>query len=217
MVWSNRGPGATGERGRRRRRRRRVLGRRRTLNTVLDGRDAWTTWGGTSRSTPVAAGAAALVYQAYRQANGGAAPGRLLRDRQGHPQVVRRGPRLRRRGSRAPGSVDAGDAVDTALGDRARVSPNEWRVGDYRGTEYPVFAHVIAPGRSDTQTFTSTARDLEGVRPADGPHGHRDARRSRARTSRKESAYNFNAPDYLMDISSAWSRSTRTPTSWSCG
>ena len=37
-----------------------------TLNTVLDGTDAWETWGGTSRSTPVAAGAAALVYQAWR-------------------------------------------------------------------------------------------------------------------------------------------------------
>ena len=35
-----------------------------TLNTVLDGHVAWETWGGTSRSTPVAVGATALVYQA---------------------------------------------------------------------------------------------------------------------------------------------------------
>ena len=40
-----------------------------TLNTVLDGRIAWETWGGTSRSTPVAAGATALVYQAWRKAD----------------------------------------------------------------------------------------------------------------------------------------------------
>ena len=40
--------------------------------------------------------------------------------------------------------------------ERPRVAPNEWRVGDYRGTEYPVFANVIAPGDSDSQTFTLT-------------------------------------------------------------
>ena len=45
-----------------------------TLNTILNGHVAWTTWGGTSRSTPVAAGAAAIVYQAWRGANGPATP-----------------------------------------------------------------------------------------------------------------------------------------------
>ena len=47
-----------------------------TLNSVGDGRIAWASWGGTSRSTPVAAGAAALVYQAWRKAHGGDVAGR---------------------------------------------------------------------------------------------------------------------------------------------
>ena len=70
MVWSNRGPGATGVNG--------VdvvadgafSAGDTTLNTVLDGQHAWETWGGTSRSTPVAVGATALVYQSWRQETG---------------------------------------------------------------------------------------------------------------------------------------------------
>jgi hypothetical protein len=74
IAWSDRGPGATGANA--------VdvvadgaySAGDATLNTVLNGNTAWTTWGGTSRSTPVAAGAAALVYQAWRQANGATTP-----------------------------------------------------------------------------------------------------------------------------------------------
>ena len=124
-----------------------------TLNTILNGTDAWLTWGGTSRSAPVASAATALVYQAWRQANGPTVPAGFYRTAKdilkassqdlGYDTTIQ-----------GSGSVDAADAVTTALGQRARVTPNEWRVGDYRGTEYPVFAHVIAPGGSDTQAFT---------------------------------------------------------------
>ncbi|MGH9228201.1 MAG: S8 family serine peptidase, partial [Acidimicrobiales bacterium] len=75
MVWSNRGPGANGTPG--------VdvvadgafSSGDATLNTVLDGRNAWVTWGGTSRSAPVAASATALVYEARRKAGGSIDPG----------------------------------------------------------------------------------------------------------------------------------------------
>ena len=61
IEWSNRGPGANGRNG--------VdvvadgsyAPGDATLNTIIDGQNAWTTWGGTSRSTPVTVGAAALV------------------------------------------------------------------------------------------------------------------------------------------------------------
>src|SRR4029077_14285603 len=73
--WSNRGPGANGRNG--------VdvvadgsyAPGDATLNTVIDGKNAWTTWGGTSRSTPVAVGATALIYQAYQAAAGSAPTG----------------------------------------------------------------------------------------------------------------------------------------------
>ena len=53
IEWSNRGPGANGRNG--------VdvvadgsyAPGDATLNTILDGQNAWVTWGGTSRSTPV--------------------------------------------------------------------------------------------------------------------------------------------------------------------
>jgi len=199
MVWSNRGPGATGSPG--------VdvvadgaySAGDATLNTVLDGRFSWTSWGGTSRSTPVAAGATALIYQSYRQ-NVGAVPAGFYSTAKdilkssaadlGYDALIQ-----------GSGSVDAGAAVATARGARARVSPNEWRVGDYRGQEYPVFSHLIAPGGVDSQTFT-----------INGPGTWQVSDRQMIRTDTEtfdfssanlaeESAYNFNAPDYLLDLS----------------
>jgi hypothetical protein len=74
-------------------------------------------------------------------------------------------------------------------------------VGDYRGQEFPVFAHTIAPGGSDSQTFT-----------LDGPGTWQVSDRQMVRTDSEnfsfsssavanESKFNFNAPDYLMDLS----------------
>jgi hypothetical protein len=201
MVWSNRGFGATGSPGVD------VVADGAfsagdiTLNTILDGRVAWETWGGTSRSTPVAAGATALVYQAWRDVNAGPLPANFFRtvkdilkssaEDLGYDATIQ-----------GAGSVDAGAAVTTAVGDQARVSPNEWRVGDYRGAEYPVFTHVVAPGGSDAQSFT-----------VDGPGTWDVADRQMVRTDTEslsfsssavadESVYNFNAPDYLVDLTS---------------
>ena len=95
MVWSNRGPQATGGNGVD------VVADGAfspgdlTLNSALDGRVAWETWGGTSRSTPVTVAATALVYQAWRQSHGGTIPAELLHDREADREVVRAGPRLR--------------------------------------------------------------------------------------------------------------------------
>ena len=74
IVWSNRGFGATGSPGVDLVADGAFSAGDITLNTILDGNDAWLTWGGTSRSTPVAAGATALVYQAWKQANGPTLP-----------------------------------------------------------------------------------------------------------------------------------------------
>lgn len=199
MVWSNRGFAATGGPG--------VdvvadgafSAGDLTLNAVLNGRNAWNTWGGTSRSAPVAAGATALVYQAWKQATGAPVPAGFYRTAKdilkssaqdlGYDAVIQ-----------GAGSVDAAKAVSSAAGLRARISPNEWRVGSYREAEYPVFAHVVAPGDSDEQTFTITGpgtwqvSDRQMVRTDTESFAFSSANLSR------ESVYNFNTPDYLMDL-----------------
>ena len=200
MVWSNRGPGANGNAGQDVVADGAFSAGDTTLNGVLNGKNAWLTWGGTSRSTPVAVSATALVYQAYREANPGPLPAGFYETAKdvlkssakdlGYDSMIQ-----------ASGSVDADDAVETALGDRASVSPNEWRAGSYRGSEFDVFAHTLAPGGSDTQTFT-----------IDGPGRWQVSDRMMTRTATEslsfssknisnQSPYNFNAPDYLRDIS----------------
>jgi hypothetical protein len=146
IEWSNRGPGATGGNGVDLVADGSYSTGDATLNTVLDGRNAWETWGGTSRSTPVTAGAAALVYQAYRASHGGSVPAGFLNAAKsilkstsqdlGYDSFTQ-----------GAGSVDAGRAVKAAAGTAGTVRPTEWRVGDYRGKEYPVFTHTNRAGR----------------------------------------------------------------------
>ena len=80
----------------------------------------------------------------------------------------------------------------------AGCRPNEWRVGDYRGTEYPVFSHVIAPGGADTQRSRSAGpgRGGEPTVSWSAPTPRRFAFTSEPIA--QESVYNFNAPDYLL-------------------
>ena len=199
VVWSNRGFGATGSNGVD------VVADGAfsagdiTLNTILDGQTAWLTWGGTSRSTPVAVGATALVYQAWRQANGPNVPAGFYNTAKdilksssldlGYDSTIQ-----------GAGSVDAGDAVQTALGRQARVAPNEWRVGDYRGTEYPVFTHTIAPGGSDSQNFTISGPGTWQVSDRIMKRTDSESLTFSSKQLANESPYNFNAPDYLMDL-----------------
>ena len=172
-----------------------------TLNTVQDGRVAWETWGGTSRSTPVVAGAAALVYQSWRKAH----PGQPLpanfdttvkQDLKSSTQDL--GYDTFTQGS---GSLDAGQAVQAAAGKAGTVAPDQWRVGDYRGTEYPVFSNIIAPGASDTQTFTLGGGG--GAWKVSDRQLHKTASSTLTLNTNlaNESPYTFNAPDYLVDLS----------------
>src|SRR5262249_11767132 len=151
IEWSNRGPGATGKAGVD------IVADGAfepgdsTLNTVLDGRDAWVTWGGTSRSTPVVVGATALVYQAYKDPHAGARPTQAQVKDFLKSSATDLGYDSFTQGS---GSLDAGRAVDAAKGAATSVAPDQWRAGTYRGSKaYPVFPRVLAPGASDTQSF----------------------------------------------------------------
>jgi len=199
MVWSNRGPGATGTTG--------VdvvadgafSAGDLTLNAVLSGNNAWETWGGTSRSAPVAAGATALIYDAWTDVNGDTIPaGFAVKTKEilkssaedlGYDSWIQ-----------GAGSVDAEMAVEVATDGGASASPSEWRVGNYRGGEWDVFAHIIAPGGSDSQLF---AIDGGGSYDISDRYMTRTDSVSMDFTSStvgNESPYTFNAPDYLIDL-----------------
>lgn len=201
MVWSDRGPGANGAVGVD------ILADGAfsagdiTLNTILDGNNAWLTWGGTSRSTPVAGGAAALIYQAWREAH----PGQALpaNFHQTVRQILKSSAKDLGYESyiQGSGSLDAGRAVQLAAGTAgARVSPDDWRPGNYRGTEHQAFVHSLKPGGSSSKTFevTGTGR----YRVSDRFLKKTDTERMTFTSSpmANESVYTFNAPDYLLDI-----------------
>ncbi|MFW6203538.1 MAG: S8 family serine peptidase [Actinomycetota bacterium] len=198
MVWSNRGPGATGSPGVD------VVADGAfsagdvTLNAVLDGRTAWATWGGTSRSSPVAAGATALVYESWRESGADVSGGfyETARD------ILKSSAADLRYDStiQGAGSVDAGRAVASAAGDAARVSPHEWRVGDYRGDEHSVFTHVIEPGGSDTQEFSVSGPGTWDVSGRQLVRTDTETFSFSSEPVSNESPYNFNAPDYLIDL-----------------
>ncbi|MDX1686747.1 MAG: S8 family serine peptidase [Candidatus Promineifilaceae bacterium] len=151
MSWSNRGPGArniagvdvvaTGAFG---------TGDL-SLNQVLWGAVATANFGGTSMASPVAAGNLALTYQAWYDRTGSwptfaEARELLMGTSKNTDHDV---------WTQGAGLVDADEGTDVAGGhDGTYATPSEWSVGDYRGTEYPGFAHIISPGESDTQTFT---------------------------------------------------------------
>jgi len=151
MSWSNRGPGvrnvsgvdvvATGAFG---------TGDL-PLNSVLNGAIATEGFGGASMAASVAAGNLALMYQAWRQRTGSwptfaDARALIMGSAKNTDHDV---------WSQGAGLVDADRGTDIAAGlGSTYATPAEWSAGDYRGTEYEAFAHVMNRGESDTQTFT---------------------------------------------------------------
>src|SRR5581483_9864114 len=195
IEWSNRGPGANGRNG--------VdvvadgsyAPGDATLNTVIDGRNAWTTWGGTSRSTPVTVGAAALVYQAYKTAHGTFPT---------EPTVKR----LLKSGAtdlgydaftQGAGSVNAGGAVAAATGSGTAISPDEWRPGTGTNPRFPI---TMTPGQSATQSFSVGGPGGWTISDRTLRQYASDSMTFQSKSLSQESAPNFNAPDYLIDITS---------------
>jgi hypothetical protein len=118
---------------------------------VQDGHQAWYEWGGTSRAAPEAAGVMALVYDAYKQAHGAFPDYETARqilmasaDDLNHDVLMQ-----------GAGRVNADRATDVAGGlAGVSVSPSLLAAGDYQGTAYESFAHILHPGDTWSQTFT---------------------------------------------------------------
>jgi len=119
---------------------------------MLDGNLAWSSWGGTSRSAPVAMGVLALIYEAYRDAHGV-----WPTHEQAKALLMSSATDLNfdtfAQGAGSAnadrGTAVAGGHYGLHLGD---ASP-AWQPGGYRGVDYPGFAHVAHPGDILTRTF----------------------------------------------------------------
>ncbi len=156
--WSNRGPGARGTAG---------------VDVVANGAYAagdealnyysvstwgapngnlsWASWGGTSRSSPVAMGNLALLYQAYKAKNGVWPSWDVARALLKSASTDLNGDVL----TQGAGSVNADRGTAVAGGWYGLyVTPDEWNPGAYQGVDYPAFAHVMTQTQAVSQTFT---------------------------------------------------------------
>ena len=162
IEWSNRGPGANGRNG--------VdvvadgsyAPGDATLNTIIDGRNAWVTWGGTSRSTPGHGRRDGADRAGVQRAHGSfpaeATVKTILKSSAkdlGYDNFVQ-----------GAGSVDAGAAVAAAVGARPTVSPDEWRPATSRLAGEPaVPADDLAGPVGEPDVQPRRARRLVGLGP----------------------------------------------------
>ncbi|UCG68749.1 MAG: PKD domain-containing protein [Thermoplasmata archaeon] len=152
VYWSNRGPNAVGQ----------VdpdivsvgvsaYGDRPLNQGTANGNNAYSPWSGTSLSTPVTAGILALIYDAYNQSNGQYPSSDLTRkilmstaDNLNYDPLVQ--------GAGFSNATRATKVANNISG--MLLSPTFWTAGDYRGTDYDAFAHIMHPGDTDDTTIT---------------------------------------------------------------
>lgn len=172
-----------------------------------DGEYANSTWGGTSRSSPVAAGLMSLVYQAFH-------------DKHGRWPTWQEAKSIAMAGSRfngydafitGAGVLDAADAARIAGGlYGVAAQPAEWTAGGYRGKTYPGFARVQEPGTTSKQTFTLSNVDDKPVDVTVSAQslrriGHHDIDwQSKPVTDEVGSPTSFNAPTYFVPMDKDW-------------
>ena len=200
IPWSNRGPTAVGHLAPHVTADGAFAAGAITMNGWGDGWTAWEAWGGTSRSTPVAAGNLALIYDAWKQRTGQWPTWRQARELLMNGATDQKYDVL----VQGAGAVNADKSTDIAGGLYGlHLSPEAWYPGDYRGTEYLAFAQVIAPGNSDSQAFTAMNHSpfpitagLSATYLAKISSVEFDVTANAA----DESPYNFNRPDYLFDV-----------------
>jgi subtilisin family serine protease len=151
QPWSNRGPSALGDVdpdlvcvG--------AWGMGATaLNRWPNGQSAYDLFGGTSMSSPICAGVAAITYQAFEETHGRAPTWREMTDlltggaRDLGYNVLAQG----------AGDADAMRSVEIATGQAAYITPTQWQAGDYRGDILtPGFPAVVHAGDSTTVELT---------------------------------------------------------------
>ncbi|MFN8423108.1 MAG: S8 family serine peptidase [Anaerolineae bacterium] len=205
IPFSDRGPGATGQNGPDISANGGFGTGAEPINFFLvvvgsDSRHAYGTWAGTSRSTPVAAGAMAIAYQAFKSKHNRWPTWAEAK------ALLRGGARFAGYDTFTMGSgvVDAADTARVASGKNGVYAmPDEWSVGGYHGQHYEAFASIVAPGEVATRTFTLrnpsdhpidvnlSAQSLRRVKATDGTLTLR---------AEDESSANTQLPDYIVPL-----------------
>jgi hypothetical protein len=151
QSWSNRGASALGENGAS------IAANGAwgpgdlALNESLNGWRAWTTWGGTSRSSPVAAGNMALIYDAFKQKNG-----RWPTNVEARAIMMAGADHAYNDAfTQGAGTLNALRSAKIAAGlDGTYTVPDGLTFGEFRGEEYEAFAKIMHPGQTSTKEFT---------------------------------------------------------------
>jgi subtilisin family serine protease len=115
-----------------------------------DGQQAYDIFGGTSMSTPVAAGGMAFIYQTFRLQNGRWPTWEEARD-----ILLTSASSLGYEAySQGSGNIQIGRAVDMVQSKTPAIAPSQWQAGGYGSDEYPAFPAIMHAGEQDAQTFT---------------------------------------------------------------
>ena len=118
------------------------------LNLRNNANSAWSTWGGTSLATPIAAGLLAIVAEAWQETQGEYPDSQTLRDfvlstsdDRGYEPFIQGG-----------GWFNASRAVSTLEGDNGSwwMSPAQWNSGTFQGSHREANINYMFPGESQS-------------------------------------------------------------------
>lgn len=168
---------------------------------TIDGRLAWYEFGGTSQATPFVAGVAALVAQAYRDANGRWPDYATMKEILMSSATDANNDPF----TQGAGRVNARKAVEVAAGlGSFYVSPSQWDAGDYRGGRFPDFAALVAPGVGYVQPFVvhNTGHSTLTLTISDGALTQIGMWETVLTTTvaNEEPTRNLSKPDYLVPL-----------------
>lgn len=170
------------------------------LASGVDGWNAWESWGGTSRSTPVAMGNLALALQAFKEKNG-----RWPTNVEARSILMAGADQAQNDGFvEGAGTVNALRSVQIAAGlGGVSVLPDSVTFGDFRGKKYAAFTSIMFPGKSATETFTvynAGAADVTVAISDDQLVRIGEKTIDVTTVDQKLETANFYMPDYMVDV-----------------